>query len=124
MITIQPREPGPRCAPSASDGMTCVTPTSGNRHTADHHQRETSAPESARQNRYTNPLHTASADRRHSYITHLIEFGYPERFAQDQAGHSYASTTAIYTGVSDEFRNRLLAKALREKHARAWEDQP
>ena len=25
---------------------------------------------------------------RHSYITHLIEFGYPERFAQDQAGHS------------------------------------
>ena len=50
---------------------------------------------------------------RHSYITHLIEFGYPERFAQDQAGHSYASTTAIYTGVSDEFRNRLLAKALR-----------
>jgi site-specific recombinase XerD len=34
---------------------------------------------------------------RHSYITHLIEFGYPERFAQDQAGHSYASTTAIYT---------------------------
>ena len=26
---------------------------------------------------------------RHSYITHLIEFGYPERFAQDQAGHSY-----------------------------------
>jgi site-specific recombinase XerD len=34
---------------------------------------------------------------RHSFITHLIEFGYPERFAQDQAGHSYASTTAIYT---------------------------
>jgi len=34
---------------------------------------------------------------RHSYITHLIEFGYPERFAQDQAGRSYASTTAIYT---------------------------
>ena len=44
----------------------------------------------------TNPLHTASADRSRSYITHLIEFGYPERFAQDQAGHSYASTTAIY----------------------------
>jgi hypothetical protein len=31
------------------------------------------------------------------YITHLIEFGYPERFAQDQVGHAYASTTAIYT---------------------------
>jgi site-specific recombinase XerD len=60
---------------------------------------------------------------RHSYITHLIEFGYPERFAQDQAGHSYASTTAIYTGVSDEFRNRLLVAALRERHAGAWEDE-
>ena len=61
---------------------------------------------------------------RHSYITHLIEFGYPERFAQDQAGHSYASTTAIYTGVSDEFRNRLLVAALRERHGRALEDEP
>ncbi len=69
-------------------------------------------------------LHTASAKRRRPYITHLIEFGYPERFAQDQAGHSYASTTAIYTGVSDEFRNRLLVKALRERHPQAWEDQP
>ncbi len=68
--------------------------------------------------------HTGSAGRRHTYITHLIEFGYPERFAQDQAGHTYASTTAIYTGVSDEFRNRLLAKALRERHPGMWEDQP
>jgi site-specific recombinase XerD len=56
--------------------------------------------------------------------THLIEFGYPERFAQDQAGHSYASTTAIYTGVSDEFRNRLLVAALRERHARASQHDP
>jgi site-specific recombinase XerD len=61
---------------------------------------------------------------RHSYITHLIEFGYPERFAQDQAGHSYASTTAIYTGVSDEFRNRLMAKALRERYADPLGEKP
>jgi site-specific recombinase XerD len=61
---------------------------------------------------------------RHSYITHLIEFGYPERFAQDQAGHSYASTTAIYTGVSDEFRNRLLARTLRERYAGPLGEQP
>ncbi|GGM26427.1 hypothetical protein GCM10010129_83640 [Streptomyces fumigatiscleroticus] len=45
---------------------------------------------------------------RHTYITHLIEFGYPERFVQDQVGHRYASTTALYTWVSDEYRNRLL----------------
>jgi len=59
-----------------------------------------------------------------TYITHLIEFGYPERFAQDQAGHSYASTTAIYTGVSDEFRNRLMAKTLRERYADPLGEKP
>ena len=30
------------------------------------------------------------------YITHLVEFDYPERFVSEQAGHRYASTTAIY----------------------------
>jgi integrase len=54
----------------------------------------------------------------------LIEFGYPERFAQDQAGHSYASTTAIYTGVSDEFRNRLMAKTLRERYRAPLGEKP
>lgn len=33
---------------------------------------------------------------RHSYITHLTEFGYPARFVQEQVGHSHGSTTAIY----------------------------
>jgi site-specific recombinase XerD len=58
---------------------------------------------------------------RHSYITHLIEFGYPERFVQDQVGHRYASTTAIYTGVSLEFRNRLLTQSLRDRRPELWE---
>ena len=49
---------------------------------------------------------------RHSYVTHLLEFGYPVLFVQQQVGHAYASTTAIYTSVSDEFRNRLLARSL------------
>jgi site-specific recombinase XerD len=49
---------------------------------------------------------------RHSYITHLIEFDYPERFVQVQVGHSYGSTAATYTHVSDEYRNRLVRKAL------------
>jgi len=47
--------------------MTCVTRKTGNRHTTRHQQRETPALESARQNRYTDPLHTASAERRHSF---------------------------------------------------------
>jgi site-specific recombinase XerD len=61
---------------------------------------------------------------RHSYITHLVEFGYPERFVTDQAGHAYASTTAIYVGVSDEFRIRLVNRVLRDRHGELWEDQP
>ncbi len=49
---------------------------------------------------------------RHSYVTHLIEFGYPERFVTEQVGHAWASTTAIYTSVSNDFKNRALKKAL------------
>jgi len=59
---------------------------------------------------------------RHSMITHVVEFGYPERFAQDQAGHAVAATTAIYTGVSDEFRNRLLTTTLAGRYPGLWED--
>ncbi|MEU7459046.1 tyrosine-type recombinase/integrase [Streptosporangium roseum] len=40
---------------------------------------------------------------RRSYITHLVEFDYPERFVSEQAGHRYASTASIYTNVSDDF---------------------
>ncbi|KRE76717.1 integrase [Arthrobacter sp. Soil761] len=49
---------------------------------------------------------------RHSYVTHLVEYGYPERFVSEQVGHSYASSTAIYTDVSDDYKNRILSKAL------------
>ncbi|MEV0732315.1 tyrosine-type recombinase/integrase [Polymorphospora sp. NPDC050346] len=58
---------------------------------------------------------------RHSYITHLVEFDYPERFVQDQVGHAYGSTTAIYTHVSDEYRNRLVRKALTSRASDLWE---
>jgi integrase/recombinase XerD len=49
-----------------------------------------------------------------------LEFDYPERFVQDQVGHAYASTTAIYTGVSDAYRNRLLQRSL-QRHEMLWE---
>jgi len=49
---------------------------------------------------------------RHAYVTHLVEFGYPERFVQQQVGHAYASTTAGYTSVSNDFKNQVLARAL------------
>lgn len=56
---------------------------------------------------------------RHSYVTHLIEDGYDPLFVQQQVGHSYASTTALYTSVSSDFRTRTLRRALDEQLARA-----
>ncbi|SMD27312.1 hypothetical protein [Kibdelosporangium aridum] len=57
-------------------------------------------------------------------VTHLIEFGYPALFVQQQVGHAYASTTAGYTGVSDEYRNRLMEKALRAYAPDLWNEDP
>ncbi len=56
---------------------------------------------------------------RHSYVTHLIEFDYPEKFVQDQVGHEYASTTAIYSGVSDDYRLRMLHRSM-SRDDRHW----
>lgn len=56
---------------------------------------------------------------RHSYVTHLIEDGYDPLFVQQQVGHSYASTTALYTSVSSDFRTRTLRRALDEQLSRA-----
>lgn len=50
---------------------------------------------------------------RHSYVTHLIEFGYAAQFVQEQVGHNHSSTTAIYTSVGDDFKNRIFQEALR-----------
>nr|CRL76183.1 site-specific recombinase XerD [Mycolicibacterium malmesburyense] len=57
---------------------------------------------------------------RHSYVTHLIEFDYPERFVQEQAGHSFASTTAVYTGVSNDYRNQLLMRSMSKRLGENW----
>jgi len=54
---------------------------------------------------------------RHSYVTHLIEFGYPERFVQEQVGHAFAATTAIYTSVSNDFKHKTLKTALKRVYS-------
>jgi site-specific recombinase XerD len=54
---------------------------------------------------------------RRSYVTHLIEDGWDPLFVQQQAGHEHASTTAIYTCVSSDFRTRTLRRALDETAA-------
>jgi integrase/recombinase XerC len=49
---------------------------------------------------------------RHSYVTHLIEDGWDELFVRMQVGHRYASTTALYTGVSGDYKNEAMSRAL------------
>ena len=49
---------------------------------------------------------------RHSYVTHLIEAGYDPLFVQQQVGHSYSSTTALYTSVSSDFKHKSVQKMI------------
>ncbi len=51
---------------------------------------------------------------RHSYVTHLLEDGWDPLFVQQQVGHVWASTTAIYTGVSSAYKNHVLRRKLDE----------
>jgi site-specific recombinase XerD len=61
---------------------------------------------------------------RRSYVTHLIEDGWDPRFVQEQVGHEHASTTAIYTCVSSDFRTRTLRRHLDATVAAALQPQP
>ena len=49
---------------------------------------------------------------RRSYVSHLIEDGFDALFVQQQVGHEYASTTAIYTDVSSDYRTSTLRAVL------------
>ena len=82
--------------------MTCVTCGAGNRHTARHHQRESCALESARQNRYTNPLHTASAERRHAFACRLINRDVPQEVVRVLLDHDSHRMTSRYAKITDQ----------------------
>jgi hypothetical protein len=82
--------------------MTCVTLKSGNHHTTRHRQHETSALESARQNRYTDSLHTASAERRHTFGTRLVNRDVPLEVIRILLDHESTEMTAYYAKISDE----------------------
>lgn len=49
---------------------------------------------------------------RHSYVTHLIEAGYDPLFVQQQVGHGYSSTTALYTSVSADFKQKTVQRMI------------
>ena len=48
----------------------------------------------------------------HSYTTHLLEAGYDPLFVQQQLGHSYASTTSLYTSVSSDFKQKVIQQMI------------
>lgn len=58
------------------------------------------------------PQHLVPHCLRHSHVSHQIEDGTDPRFVQEQVGHRYQSTTAIYTNVSSDFMNVMMRKAL------------
>jgi site-specific recombinase XerD len=49
---------------------------------------------------------------RHSYASHLLEDGFDHLFVQQQLGHAWGSTTAIYTSVGTDYKNKALRRAL------------
>jgi integrase len=49
---------------------------------------------------------------RRSYVTHLLEDGWDELFVRSQVGHRWASTTAIYTFVSSDYKDSAMRRAL------------
>jgi integrase/recombinase XerC len=49
---------------------------------------------------------------RHSYVTHLLEDGFDHLFIQQQVGHAWGATTALYTSVSSDYKNQMLRRAL------------
>lgn len=61
---------------------------------------------------------------RHSYVSHLIEDGVDPLFVQQQVGHSWASTTATYTSVGSDFKNRMLRAALDRAFGRSSPGEP
>ena len=50
---------------------------------------------------------------RHSFSTHLTEFGYDRNFVQSQLGHEHPSATSIYTHVGMEFKQLQIKRAIR-----------
>jgi hypothetical protein len=92
--------------------MTCVTRKTGNRHTTRHQQRETPALESARQNRYTDPLHTASAERRHTFSDAWLKAGGSEGDLMRLNGWK---SRAMVDRYADDVANQRALEAKRRK---------
>jgi hypothetical protein len=97
--------------------MTCITYKAGNRHTTRHHRRKSSALESARQNRYTDPLHTASAERRHDFSHTWLDRGGAEGDLMELNGWTSPQMLRRYGASARSARAR-------RSYDRIMEDRP
>ena len=57
-------------------------------------------------------------------MSHQIEDGADPTFVQYQVGHRFQSTTAIYTGVSGDYMNTMMRKALDIAFTAAEQEDP
>lgn len=61
---------------------------------------------------------------RHSYMTHLLEAGYPAKFIQLQVGHGHLGSMTSYTNkIGDEFCNAVLRHAQQTAYTRRTPEQ-
>ena len=59
---------------------------------------------------------------RHSYVTHLIEFDYPEQFNREQDRPCLRlDDRHLHQRVADDYRNTLLRRALAARTPHMWE---
>jgi integrase len=93
-------------------GVISVTSSNSNSNTKHHESREHDRARDTRPIAPRTPPHTASADRRRSYLTHTAEAGRDPAWRQRQAGHKLMSTTSVYTHTSEDFMNREMAAAI------------
>ena len=56
-------------------------------------------------------------------MTHLIEDGVDPGFVQRQVGHLHQSTTAVYTGVSTDYLNTMMAQAIEGMRPKPREEE-
>ena len=65
-------------------------------------------------------MSTSDASRTTTTTQTCRSGAYPGRglkIIQEQVGHAFASTTAIYTSVSNDFKNKTLKAALKRVYA-------
>jgi hypothetical protein len=81
--------------------VNCLTEKGGKRNTARHHPRETSSPESADPNRYTELLNTGSAKRSRTLAYFIVRRPRGVIAAALQYGHLATKVTMSYAGQAD-----------------------